>query len=41
MPADGQHVYGVEDIVTGQRKHPHVAGMSPYVDRSLAVTKEL
>lgn len=36
VSADGQHVYGVEDIVTGQRKDAHVARKSPYADSSLA-----
>lgn len=37
----GQHVYGVENIVTGERKEVQVARMSLYVDYSLAVTAEL
>lgn len=38
-----QHVYGVEDIVTGERKevqYVHVARTRPQADESLAVTVE-
>lgn len=41
VSADGQHVYGVEGIVTGQRKGMHGPRVSPYTDISLAVTKKL
>lgn len=34
-------MYGVEDIVTGQRTDTYVARMSPHAVNSLAETKEL
>lgn len=39
--ADSQHVYGAEDIATGERKEVHLARMSSYADELLAVTAEL
>lgn len=38
---DGQHVYGVEGIATGQRKDALVTRMRPCADISLAITKGL
>lgn len=44
VSVDGQHAYGVENIVTGKQKDVYVARMISYiyiyVDSSLAVTKE-
>lgn len=41
VSAGGQHVYGTEDIATGQLKDAHVARMSPRAGNSPAVTNEL
>lgn len=39
--ARGHHVYGVEDIVTGQRKGVHVSRVNLYTDYSPDITTEL
>ena len=36
-----EHVYGVEDIVTGRSREVHIPRMRPYADASLNVTAEL
>lgn len=40
-PVGSQHMYGVEDIVSGQRKEVHAAWTSPPADESLAAMVEL
>ena len=37
----GQHVYGVEDIVTGRSREVHIERMRPHANASLNVTAEL
>lgn len=37
----GQHVYGVQDIITGHQKGIRVARMSPHMNQSQDITTEL